>query len=775
MKLKRKMKLFSSDRNAGDFINLRGHLTDTVCQTENDHLVSVVSVGGTSIESKTEDHLNTFKTNLNNMVRSINDPRFGLCFYWLRREDKVRWAPHTDNKFSQYLCEEYKKNLSNSLFLNKYYLAVIYRVFPKKMKPRVFKRNDLAVFRDMTLEAVNIFQEKVNHVLEGLVEYNPVLLGCDREQKTSEVGSFYSDLIYGEPCKVPIRNVSLGNLIFNRRLMFGREVVEIRHHARTEYASCLSLKEYQEETSPTMTIALTTLPFKFNFSQSFYVVHRSDALSEIKAQKTRMLSAGDEAISQIQALEDAMDDVASGRIVFGEHNATFVTFADNIKRLNQRTSDAKICLEMTNASVCREDIALEGQFITQIPGNTAARARTGMISSLNIASFAPMFNEPQGNQYGHHWGQALLPTVTTSGTIYWLTTHMEDVGSALILGQSGSGKTVLMCMMLAMLQRRGVRTVFFDKDKGAKLTIIALGGNYVDITYGKSTGFNPFSLPKSPASMSFLVDLIGLMAGGLDAEEKVSLSDAIKSIYAAIQKPRLSTLKTFLDDTQNGLLTRLHDWFDGERYGWVFDNHIDTFGWSDITGIDITEFLDNDDLRTPVLAYLFHRIEPLIDGNPIALFMDEFSKILDDPYFTDFADNLFKVIRKLNGIVVAATQSPSHALNSKIACSVIEQTPTKILLANEYATEEEYTRALKFTQAEWDTFRTMTKKSRLMLIKSGGEAGESVQVRMPLGNSEDVLRILSGTKANVTRLENLEKLMGRLPKDWMDTITKEAI
>jgi len=49
-----------------------------------------------------------------------------------------------------------------------------------------------------------------------------------------------------------------------------------------------------------------------------------------------------------------------------------------------------------------------------------------------------------------------------------------------------------------------------------------------------------------------------------------------------------------------------------------------------MVGFDVTEFLDNDETRTPTIMYLFHRIESLIDGRRIPIFMDEFWKLLND-------------------------------------------------------------------------------------------------------------------------------------------------
>ncbi|MBA1984311.1 hypothetical protein HLX71_25485, partial [Escherichia coli] len=75
-------------------------------------------------------------------------------------------------------------------------------------------------------------------------------------------------------------------------------------------------------------------------------------------------------------------------------------------------------------------------------------------------------------------------------------------------------------------------------------------------------------------------------------------------------------------------------------------------------GIDGTEFLDDDDIRGPVTFYLLYRVTSLLDGRRLVMFMDEFWRWLADVEFSRFSLNMLKVIRKLNGIFVPATQSP---------------------------------------------------------------------------------------------------------------------
>ena len=114
---------------------------------------------------------------------------------------------------------------------------------------------------------------------------------------------------------------------------------------------------------------------------------------------------------------------------------------------------------------------------------------------------------------------------------------------------------------------------------------------------------------------------------------------------------RLASLVQFLDGTQiGGVAERLRPWVGAGRFAWAFDNREDTLTLGRLTGFDVTEFLDHPDLRTPITSYLLYRTEPLIDGTPFALWIDEFWRLLDDAYFESFVRDKLKTIRKKDGI-----------------------------------------------------------------------------------------------------------------------------
>jgi type IV secretion system protein VirB4 len=181
----------------------------------------------------------------------------------------------------------------------------------------------------------------------------------------------------------------------------------------------------------------------------------------------------------------------------------------------------------------------------------------------------------------------------------------------------------------------------------------------------------------------------------------------------------------------------------------VFDNPVDTIDLekASIIGFDYTDIIDNPEVRVPVINYLLHRLEALIDGRPLIYVMDEFWKILDGKGgLKEFAKNKQKTIRKQNGLGIFATQSPEDALASDIAAALIEQTATMILLPNPNASREDYVNGLKLTEAEYQVVVSLDERSRCFLVKQGHA---SSVCQLNLRGMDDALAVISASTDNI--------------------------
>lgn len=343
-------------------------------------------------------------------------------------------------------------------------------------------------------------------------------------------------------------------------------------------------------------------------------------------------------------------------------------------------------------------MGLEAVWWAQLPGNYAYRARSGAITSRNFAGLAPFHSFPVGKIDGNAWGEAVALLKTSAGSPYYFNFHFGDLGNTFVCGPSGSGKTVILNFLLAQLQKHNPRMVFFDKDQGAEIFVRAGGGTYLPMKNGKPTGLAPLKgLEHTPENKVFLRNwILKLVTGEGQSVKETERQDIAAAVDQMAVLPRekrtISALQMFFDTTdREGIAGRLERWRKGNALGWVFDNDDDYVGLdANFIGYDMTDFLDNDEIRPPLMMYLFNRILDLINGQRIIIVIDEFWKALEDNSFKSFAQDRLKTIRKQNGLMLFATQSPRDALGSSIAHTIIEQCPTQIYFPNQKGNAGDY-------------------------------------------------------------------------------------
>jgi type IV secretion system protein VirB4 len=512
-----------------------------------------------------------------------------------------------------------------------------------------------------------------------------------------------------------------------------------------------------------------------------------------------MMNAGDFAVSQAEELKVALDALTSNDFVMGDHHFSLQVMCDvpvghveddppRLKELNDHVALARALLADTGMTVAREDLALEAAFWAQLPGNFPMRPRKAPISSRNFAAMAPFHNFPTGRASGNHWGAALTVLMTGARSPYYFSLHAsdpadregtgaKDTGHTFICGPTGSGKTVFIGFLIAMLDRQGVTQVIFDKDRGLEILVRALGGEYLPLSNGIPTGFNPLQLPDTVAHLEFLkVWLRTLVRPGdgrpLAAKEEADLDQALHGTLA-LDRParRLSRLIEFLDPTDpEGVHARLVRWCEVSQgdYAWVFDNREDSvvprMNAHPVVGFDVTDFLDHDVARPPVTLYLFHLVRQLLDGRRLVCWMDEFWRLLSDPAFESFAKDAPKTWRKLNGVMCVATQSASDVLDSPISRTLIEQTPTKVFFPNANGDSAQYA-GLGLTAREFKLIKEqIAPGSRRFLVKQGAH---SVVCQLDLAGFEAELRVISGRLAEVKHMEQIVAVHGRDPARWL--------
>jgi len=346
-----------------------------------------------------------------------------------------------------------------------------------------------------------------------------------------------------------------------------------------------------------------------------------------------------------------------------------------------------------------------------------------------------------------------------------------------IVSLSGLGYNICLLRKIkrwTQAQKFAPRTILFDKDRGAEVFVRGIGGRYSRIAAGQPSGFNPLALPDTPVNRAFLRDWLAVLLQAQGAEELATIAGAVDAAYA--NDPSLRRLGHFREllagarrPQPGDLASRLEAWIAGGEHGWLFDNAVDRLDLSArVIGFDMTALLESPRLRTPVMMYLFHRIEERLDGTPSMILIDEGWKALDDEVFAARIRDWLKTLRKRNALVGFATQSARDALDSRIATALVEQTATMVFMPNARARAEDYCDGFGLTGHELDLIRTLPAHSRCFLIR---QADASVVVRLDLSGMPEVLTVLSGRESIVRRLDTLREHYGDEPAAWYPALT----
>jgi type IV secretion system protein VirB4 len=788
---------------ASRHIPYAAHVAPNLIRTFAGDYVQSFRVSGASFESADDDVLNNWHERLNVTWRNIASPQVALWMHVIRHRERVpvTVAVPADVQFADGLEARYQRKLSGeTLMVNELFLSLVYRpvagvatgLLAKTLSRRNGQRADLA-------DALESCGKLAETVAAALARYEPKLLGVysARGRWHSELLEFLGLLVNGESQPFPLPRAPINEVLATTRPVFGTETLEYRLPTTTRVASVLGIKEYPTPSLVGMFNALLSAPFSFVLTQSFGFLSKATAQGLLQRQYHQMSNAGDFAISQAEELKDALDAVTANEFVMGDHHLTLqvVTEIDRgrdevgvrLRELNDSTALARTVLAETGMTVAREDLALEAAFWAQLPGNFALRTRKSPITSRNFAAMAPLHNFPVGRATDNHWGDALAVFMSSARSPYYFSLHAsdpkdpdggsrKDTGHTFICGPTGSGKTVFVGFLVALLARREVTQVVFDKDRGLEILLRALGGIYLPLKSGVSTGCNPLQLPVTPSTLEFLkfwVRTLVRSSSVLSAREEADLDNALRGTMALPREARrLSRLIEYLDATRaEGVYARLARWCEstGGDYAWVFDNREDSLAerlsGASVIGFDVTEFLDHEAIRTPLTLYLFHVVRQLLDGRRFVCWADEFSRLLSDAAFEQFAKDGLKVWRKLNGVFCAATQSPSDALGSAIARTIIEQTPTKIFFPNPDALESEYTQGFGLTDREFRLLKDQIEPgSRRFLVKQGHA---SVVCELDLKGFDEELAVISGRASSIVRMNQAIAEAGSDPADWL--------
>ncbi|MCU7611542.1 VirB4 family type IV secretion/conjugal transfer ATPase [Anaplasma capra] len=781
----KKRKVVERECHAAHFLPYLEHWNSTTLVTKDGCMLKVIQLSGYAFETADDEDLSIQNSIRNQTLRSMSSSSFGLYFHIIRRRKDAFSHGFASGKLSNAFADAVnvqwrEKHATKQSFTNELYITIVrdggkksteffvnlMKKFNKKVTSEAWKNDMRAIYEDL--------EEVASRAVTSLRSYAPRELGIRQtpQGSFSEIMEFLLKIVNcGTVHNVAVHLGDISRHLPMHRLYFGRKVVQVVGHYESKYAGLISLKEYGQTTSAGMLDAFLQLPYEFIITQSFKFTNRQAAITKMQIQQNRMIQSADKAVSQIYEISKALDDATSGKIAFGLHHLTVLCIEKTPKNLENALSLVEAELSNCGVYPVREKVNLEPAFWAQLPGNFSYVVRKAVISTLNMAGFASQHNYPIGKKFDNHWGEAVTVFDTTSGTPFFFSFHIRDVGHTAIIGPTGGGKTVLMNFLCVQAMKFSPRVFFFDKDHGAEIFIRALNGVYSVVEPRGDTGLNPLHLDDTTDNRTFLMEWMKVLAttlsDNLTPDDILRINDAIEGNFKLKKEDRmLRNLVPFLGiggaDTLAG---RMSMWHSEGSHAALFDNKEDLldFTKSRVFGFEMGNLLKDPSALAPTLLYLFHKISISLDGTPSIIILDEAWALIDNPVFAPRIKDWLKVLRKLNTFVIFATQSVEDASKSQISDTLVQQTATQIFLPNLKATSA-YRDVFMLTEREYSLIKYTDPGSRFFLVKQGVSA---VVARIDLRGLEDTINVLSGRAETVLILHEIMAEVGRDPNVWL--------
>lgn len=777
----------ATDRHTKRFLPHVGHWASDIAINQDGSLLAMFHLSGLAAELSGARAIVSAAVGDNQLDRNIADPRIEVWDHDVRQDgQRMSALPPIFNWFAARFDEAYQASQGGAtLFRNDLFLTVL-------MHPEDGLRSGLAaLFGGGTKDApgaddlaVQDFQSVLQRVEAGLFRYGARRLAL-REQGGvvfSEIAEALHLIANGHFRPLALTTGRMGHLVVPERIVFGHRDWQIMGEGEPLFGAILSFKDYPSRTSPTMFAELRRVPFPITITNSRHFRQKASALSTISLRVKQMQSGNDAAKTQIQELTQDEDDVMSGRSVYVSHHFSVAVRASSLVELDRRVARVQSLLSDAGITSIRETDAIKATFYAQLPGNRRWRPRPGLTKSVNAVGMAAKHGVPRGSVHGR-WGAPILMLRTTSDTEYAFHFHAqgaelapgEDVGSFMVFGATGTGKTGLLgTLSMLALRVPSVRVVIVDKGLGLSVMVRALGGAYLPVTYGKDSGFAPLlAYQNTPEDVAHLVRLFRAAIlsdgkGDITSDEDARLQRGVqRQMMMPPHMRSLAGVAVMLGQRdKDGAAARLGKWCRGQRLGWVMDNETDRVNLSArIAGIDPSDLFKDEVACAALLADYFYRVRKLINGQPIMLVVDEAWQLDKVEAFRDDIQGHLKEIRKSEGVVGLATQNVGTVVCSDNAEDYRKQIPTKIFFADEGAGRVELMDGMGLTEAEFLAVTEILPNLRhtFLLKRPGG----SVLCRFDLSNAKDKIAVVSARKSTYALMNRLIARHGADPEVWV--------
>ena len=510
------------------------------------------------------------------------------------------------------------------------------------------------------------------------------------------------------------------------------------------YVQMFSLKTTPEASRPCLFSGLLTLDCDSVLCSTWRPKSTSAARSEIDSQEkfisffkvgvlTRVMSGRDTASLETgagaRAANTQVDDLGEvirslDKKAQGEYSLRFLVAARSVDELRGIAPAVHRVFVAARAQVMEETLGNLSAFYALFPGNHKFNVFPMWLAEDHHARLSSIFAPNLGHPYSEDLDDEYLNVFETrTRTPFFQDVYVDGVRVMLILGPTGTGKSVLGNMAIAHEQKYGGFTYIFDIG-GSYESVVELYGGRVDRIGKDGPHVNPFALEPTESNITFLYSFVKLLLvnGGaeLEPEDDDVIHKAVRDMYLLdAENRRLSNL--FLPKKLDRYLSK---WVGNGVYHAVFDNVEDGLSLSrlqcfDFQGVNNEQYAD---LIEPVMVWLLRRTNDVLYnpanlGVPKHILIEEIFSSMKNRQSLEGALAAIKTVRKNLGGVTMIGQSAEDLGGN--ADSIVNSCTSFLFLKDATFNRKRYAELFKMNEQQLALFESLQDREGLYMRRDG--------------------------------------------------------
>lgn len=681
-----------------------------VVLNKNGTLQKTLKYRGYDLDSSTVYELKNINAKLNDVIKrfgqgwSLNvEARRKRCTDYIEAENEILAIDIIE--------KERKLNfLENEHFESEYYLTIV-QLIPtdnsKKVGEIFLEYAKESEILDKTLENFNKeFKKILNLFKEIFLEVT--------ELDDEETYTYLHSCVSTKTDKVVVPEIpyAMANYLCDSDLVGG-----LKPKLAEKEIRCISIQGFPNYTVPGFFDVLNRLNISYRWITRFLMLSKLEALSKMERKYKNIFSqrlslfqrvyaelTGEKEENSRKLNEDALNKANEVRtqialttgdyVSQGFYTCTLIVDGDSIDEVEERVDLISKTINNMGFITIEESINSVEAFLGSIPGNITNNIRMPILNTITLSHLLPVSSVWGGDSWNKHLNAPpLIYTKTKGSTPFRFNIHIEDIGHSAIVGPTGYGKSVLLGLIASSFMKyKDSRVYFFDKDASSRVLTYAIGGEFHDLG-NDELSFQPLAnieiVEEKEWAYGWILEILEQENVKVSPTQKEKIWKVLDNLAKTpIELRTISNFYTSVNDRE--IKEALIPYKIGGALGKYFDSDKDTLNFSRWQVFEMNQVINNKKGITPLLSYIFRRIENSLDGNPCIIILDECWMFFDNPIFAAKIREWLKVLRKKNCSVIFATQELGDILNSKLFTTVLDACQTKVFLPNPNAFADNY-------------------------------------------------------------------------------------